>query len=147
MVKAFSSLFKVSVDFSRSHLLFPKIVTVVLLLLLLAIFLVYGIPYIRDVRRGKRTLSVSAKQFDRLRFFGTIVLTIVYFLSMDYVGNFFPNMGFGFLFMSVPFIFLLSLLCVHGLNRRKFLALSLNALIAPTVAWFVLARLFNISLP
>lgn len=147
MLKAFSSLFKVSVDFSRSHLLFPKIITAVLLLLLLAIFLVYGIPYLRDVRSGKRKLSVSAWQFDKLRFFGTIVLTIVYFLSMDYVGNFFPNMGFGFLFMSMLFIFLLSLLTVHGLNRRKFLALSLNALIAPAVAWFILARLFNISLP
>jgi len=147
MLKAFSSLFKVSVDFSRSHLLFPKIVTVVLFLLLLAIFLVYGIPLLRDVRRGKRKLFDSAKQFDKLRFFGTIVLTIVYFLSMDYVGNFFPNMGFGFLFMSMPFIFLLSLLTVHGLDRRKFLALSVNALIAPAVAWFILARLFNISLP
>lgn len=147
MLKAFSSLFKVSVDFSRSHLLFPKIITAVLLLLLLAIFLVYGVPYLRDVRSGKRKLFVSAGQFDKLRFFGTIVLTIVYFLSMDYVGNFFPNMGFGFLFMSMLFIFLLSLLTVHGLNRRKFLALSLNALIAPAVAWFILARLFNISLP
>jgi len=147
MPKAFSSLFKVSVDFSRSHLLFPKIVTVVLLLLLLAIFLVYGVAYLRDVRRGKRTMFGSAKPFDKLRFFGTIVLTIAYFLSMDYVGNFFPNMGFGFLFMSMPFIFLLSLLTVHNLDRRKFLALSVNALIAPTAAWFILARLFNISLP
>jgi putative tricarboxylic transport membrane protein len=147
MPKPFSSLFKVHVDFGRSHLLFPKIVTVILLLLLLAIFLVYGISYLRDVRRGKRTLFVSTKQFDKLRFFGTIVLTIAYFLSMDYVGNFFPNTGYGFLFMSMLFIFLLSLLCVHGLDRRKFLALSLNALTAPTVAWFLLARLFNISLP
>lgn len=147
MPKWLSELPKVKVNFSQSHLLFPKIVSVILLLLLLAIFLVYGVPYLREVRRGKRTWFGSVKDFDKLRFFGTIALTIAYFLSMDYVGNFFPNMGYGFLFMSMPFIFLLSLLCVHGLTRRKLLALSLNALVAPAVAWYVLAQLFNISLP
>ncbi len=147
MDEGFSSLFKVSVDFNQSHLFFPKIVTIVLLLLLMVIFLVKGIPYLRDLRRGKRTFSFSVKQIDKLRFGGTIVLTIAYFLSMEYVGEFFPNMGLGFLFTSIPFIFVLSLLYVHGLDRRKFLALTLNALIAPTVAWFVLAQMMNISLP
>ena len=66
---------------------------------------------------------------------------------MDYVGEYFPNTGLGFLFTSVVFIFVLSLLYVHGLNRHKWLVLSLNALIAPSVAWFVLAHLFNITLP
>ena len=147
MDEGFSSLFKVSVDFNQSHLFFPKIVTIVLLLLLLMIFLVKAIPYLRDLRSGKRTFSFSVKQIDKLRFGGTIVLTIAYFLSMEYVGEFFPNMGLGFLFTSIPFIFVLSLLYVHGLGRRKFLALTLNALIAPTVAWFVLAQMMNISLP
>ena len=113
----------------------------------MVIFLVNGIPYLRDVRSGKRTLSFSAKQLDKLRFGGTIVLTIAYFLSMEYVGEFFPNMGLGFLFTSIPFIFVLSLLYVHRFDRRKFLALTLNALIAPTMAWYVLAQMMNITLP
>lgn len=147
MPKWLSALPKVKVNFSQSQLLFPTIISTILVLLLLAILVVYGIPYLRTIRRGERTRLGSLKGLDKLRFFGTIVLTIVYFLSMDYVGNFFPNMGYGFLFMSMPFIFLLSLLCVHGLTRRKLLALTLNALIAPAVAWYVLAQLFNISLP
>jgi hypothetical protein len=147
MEKGFSSLFQISVNFNQSHLFFPKIVTVVLLLLLVVILLVHGIPYLRDVRNGKRTFSFSARQMDKLRFGGTIALTIAYFLSMDHVGKFFPNMGLGFLFTSILFIFVLSLLYVHGLDRRKFLALSLNALIAPSLAWFVLAHLMNITLP
>jgi len=147
MDKGLASLFKVSIDFNQSHLLFPKIVTWLLLLQLAAIFLLYGIPYIRDIRRGKRTSPLAGAQCDNLRFFGTIILTIIYFLSMDAVGKYFPNTGLGFLFTSVVFIFVLSLLYVHALDRRKMLVLSLNALIAPSAAWFVLARLFNITLP
>lgn len=147
MDKGISSLFKVSIAFDQSHLFFPKIVTWFLLLQLVVTCLVYGIPYIRDVRSGKRTFPFSSGQWDNLRFFGTIVLTIVYFLSMDYVGGYFPNTGLGFLFTSVIFIFVLSLLFVHGLDRRKMVVLSLSALLSPSVAWFVLARLFNITLP
>lgn len=141
------SIFEISIDFQKSHLFFPTIVMWVLLVLLAAIFIIYGLPLLRALSSGEKTLSFSAKDFDKLRFFGTIVLTIAYFLSMDYVGNFFPNMGLGFLLMSIPFMFLLSLLYVHNLDRRKFLLISLNSMISPGVAWYVLANLFNISLP
>lgn len=147
MDKGISSLFKVSIEFDQSHLFFPKLVTWFLLLQLVVIFLVYGIPYIRDVRAGKRESPFFGGQWDNLRFFGTIVLTIIYFLSMDHLGEYFPNTGLGFLFTSIVFIFILSLLYVHEVDRRKMLVLSLNALISPSVAWFVLARLFNITLP
>ncbi len=147
MDNGISSLFKVPIDFEQSHLFFPKIVTWFLLLQLVVILLVYGIPYIRDIRSGKRASPFSGRHWDALRFFGTIALTIIYFLSMDYVGEYFPNTGLGFLFTSIVFIFILSLLYVHELGRRKMVILSLNALISPSVAWFVLARLFNISLP
>lgn len=141
------SLFKLTIDFDQSHLFFPTIVQWVLLILLLAIFLVYGPGYIRDVRAGRKKLPFFGIPFDTLRFFGTIVLTIAYFLAMDYVGEFFPNEGLGFLFMSILFLFVLSLLYVHGVTRRKLMVISLTSLIAPTVAWHVLANMFNISLP
>ena len=147
MAKWFSSLLKVHIDFKTSHSLFPTIVIWVLLFLLVLIFLVHGIPYLRDLRSGKRRLTLSLAHLDKLRFFGTLVLTVAYFLLMDYVGRFFPNTGLGFLFVSIPFIFVLSLLYAHRVDRRKLVAISLNALIAPGVAWYVLAKLFNISLP
>ena len=126
---------------------FPTIVMWVLLLLLGVIFIVYGIPFIRAVGKGEKELSFSAEHIDKLRLFGTVFLTIAYFLSMDYVGTFFPNMGLGFLLMSIPFMFLLSLLYVHNLGRKKLLMISLNSFIAPGIAWYVLAKMFNISLP
>ncbi len=142
-----SSLFKVAIDFNQSQLFFPRIVLWVMVVLLALIFLVYGIPYLRAVAKGEKKPSFSMRHMDKLRFFGTLVLTIVYFLLMDYVGEFFPNMGLGFLFMSIPFMFLLSMLYVHNLDRKKFLAITLNALISPTLAWYILANLFNITLP
>jgi hypothetical protein len=104
-------------------------------------------PFLRALRKGERSFSFSLKDFDKIRFFGTLILTVAYFLSMAYVGDIFPNRGFGFLFMSVPFMFCLSLLYVHDLNRDKFITLSLNAFISPSLAWYVLAKLFHISLP
>ena len=147
MDSGLSSLFKVHINFKESHTLFPTIVVWVLIFLLLLIFLVHGIPFLRDLSRGKRKLSFSLAHMDKLRFGGTLVLTVAYFLLMDYVGTFFPNMGLGFLLMSIPFIFLLSMLYVHEVNRRKLLVISLNAVVAPSIAWYVLAQLFNISLP
>jgi len=147
MNSGLSSLLKVHIDFKQSHTFFPTIVSWVMGVLLAAIFVVYGIPYIRAVFRGERKISFSMRNIDTFRLLGTLFLTVVYFLSMDYVGGFFPNTGLGFLFMSVPFMFLLSLLYVHGLNRVKLLIMSLNAIIAPSIAWLVLAKMFRITLP
>lgn len=147
MDKEPSSFFAVAIDFDKSHMFFPTIIMYVLLMLLLLIILLYGIPFIRSVLKGKKKIAFSAEQFDKLRFFGTILLTIGYFLSMEYVGRLFPNMGYGFLLMSMPFMLLLSLLYVHNLNLKKFIVIGVNALAAPSIAWYVLANMFNITLP
>lgn len=147
MGSGFAHLFDVHIKFNESHLFFPTIVEWVLVVLLGAIVVVYGPAFVRDVRSGKRNLSFRGADFDKLRFFGTIVLTIVYFQSMDVVGQFFPNQGLGFLIMSIPFMFILSVLYVHGITRLRLAIIGLNALILPSIAWYTLENLFNISLP
>lgn len=140
-------MLEVSIDFGQSHLFFPKIVIGTLLVLLTMIVLVYGRGFYRDVRAGKRSLAFFNEHSDKFRLFATLALTVAYFLLMDWVGNLFPNMGFGFLFVSMPFMFLMSLLYAHDICKKKLTAIAANALIAPLVAWYVLANLFNISLP
>ena len=142
-----NSLLSIKINFAESHTFFPTIITWLLLILLLVIVLVRGIPFFRGFKQGRNKISIWAENFDKIRFWGTILFTIIYFLSMDYVGSFFPNMGFGFLIMSMPFMFALSLLYVHNFNRKKFIVISLNSIIAPSIAWYVLGNLFNISLP
>ena len=144
---ALSELFTVSIAFEQSHLFFPRIIHWLLLIMLVLILLVQGLPYLREVRAGNRSLPFTTGHFDRLRFFGTIVLTIVYFLAMQYVGEFYPNTGFGFLFMSIPYMFALSWLYLHQHDRRHLLLIAINAVVAPLVAWYVLAQLFAITLP
>ena len=147
MDEGVSSLFQVSIDFDRSHLFFPTIILWLLAILLAAIIVTSGIPLLRDVKSGKRKLSFFAENLDKFRLFGSLLLLLIYFIAMDAVGRLFPNMGFGFLFMSIPFMFCTSLLYVHDINRKKLILISLNSIVAPGVAWYVLGNLFNISLP
>jgi len=147
MEDGFSSLFKIKIIFDDSHTFFPTIVFWVLVFLLGLIIIFNGIPYLRALSTGKRQLSFSVAHIDKLRLLGTLILTIAYFLMMEYVGTFFPNMGYGFLFVSIPFVFLLSLLYAHVITRRKIVVILMNAVIAPSLAWFLLAKMFNITLP
>jgi len=142
-----SSIFQVSIDFATSHLFFPKLIIYFLLFLLALIFIFYGIPKLKRIQSGQEKFSFSTQHIDKLRLFGTLILTVAYFMLMQYVGQFWPNTGLGFLFVSIPFIFLLSLLYSHGITKRKLMAITLNAVLAPGIAWYVLAQLFNISLP
>ena len=142
-----SDLFQVSIDFSQSHLFFPRIIHWLLLIMALMILLFEGIPYLREVRSGRKSLPFTTGSFDSKRVFGTLVLTILYFVSMPYVGELFPNTGLGFLLMSIPYMFALSVLYLHQHDRAHLLRVGLNALIAPVVAWYILAKLFAITLP
>ena len=49
--------------------------------------------------------------------------------------------------MSIPYMAALSLLYLHERDRTHLIRMGLNAVIAPVVAWFVLAKLFAITLP
>lgn len=147
MENSFPSLLEVKIDFAQSHTFFPTIVIWTLVFLLVLIFVFNGIPYIRSLLSGESRINITTEHVDKIKLIGTLVLTVGYFMLMEYVGSFFPNMGYGFLFISIPFILLLSLLYVEGLDKKKLVAIVLNAILAPSIAWFVLAKLFNITLP
>ncbi|WP_146586058.1 tripartite tricarboxylate transporter TctB family protein [Puniceibacterium confluentis] len=137
------SFFDVTVDFDRSHLIFPILVSAVLAVLGAVIL---------ATRRAEIGAALAATPrwpagTDRMRLFGTVVLVIIYFLAMERIGRAIPNRGFGFLFASAPFVLAISLLYMHGLSRRRVIIAVLNAVIAPLVVWFILSSLFNISLP
>lgn len=147
MENSTSSLLAVKINFAQSHTFFPTIVIWTLVLLLILIFIFNGLPYLRSLKSGERTINISIDHIDKMRLPGTLVLTVAYFMLMEYVGAFFPNMGYGFLFVSMPYILLLSLLYVHDINRKKLIAIVSNAILAPGIAWLLLAQLFNITLP
>lgn len=147
MESGLSNLLSVSIDFETSHLFFPRIIHWILALLLIAVLVTKVAPFLAAVKRGERTLPIVGESMDGFRFFGTLALIVVYFYLMAIVGDMFPYTGYGFLFVSMGFVFLMGLLYMHEWTKKAVIIMSLTAIGAPSLAWFVLAKLFNITLP
>lgn len=147
MIESLASLFEVSIDFDESHLYFPRIVISSIVTLLIMIAFIYRQRVIEIVKNPARELSFFKQNADKFRLFSTIVLVVIYFIAMEQVGMLLPNTGLSFLICSVGFVFALSLVYVHEYTRRTLTIISANAVIAPTVAWYVLGSLFDITLP
>ncbi|MCS6758014.1 MAG: hypothetical protein MO852_02085 [Candidatus Devosia euplotis] len=96
----------VTVDFPTSRLIFPTLIGIVLLILGLAILVTRR----RDVLASGAVWRQTFAEMDKLRFFGTLALTITYFSLMVSVGDVWPNTGLGFLLCSIPFVALTGLL-------------------------------------
>lgn len=142
-----TSPLSVSIDFETSHLFFPTIIHWVLAILFALVLVLRVVPFFAAVRRGEKYLPIIGESMDGWRFFGTLALIAVYFYLMTVVGDLFPYTGYGFLFVSMVFLFLMSLAYMHTRTRRKVITAAINAVVAPTLAWVILAKLFYITLP
>ncbi|SFH47060.1 Tripartite tricarboxylate transporter TctB family protein [Palleronia marisminoris] len=133
----------ITIDFETSHLVFPTVIGVILAILGLAIL-------VRDRRRIAAAGSYWRETLgwmDKKRFFGTLVLTLIYFSLMVPVGNFWPNTGYGFLFCSVPFVFLSGLLFMHDWTLRGIIPLAIVAVVGPTFVWWLFTYPLFLTLP
>lgn len=133
----------IQIDFATSHLVFPTVIGVILGVLGLAI-----------VIRERRSIATSGaywrdtlSRMDRMRFFGALVLTLVYFTLMVPVGNIWPNTGYGFLFCSIPFVFLSGLLFMHDRSLRAIAPLAVVALVGPIFVWWLFTYPLFLTLP
>lgn len=147
MSQTIKSLLEVSVDFETSHLIFPTIILSLLGIILVWMLIANHKLLMAKARGEQGGFAFFKPDADKFRLFATLVLVALYFYLMDVVGQQFPNTGYGFLFTSIPFIFLLSAVYAHRLDSRTLLIISLNAVIAPLCAWYVLGQLFSITLP
>ncbi|MGQ7260741.1 tripartite tricarboxylate transporter TctB family protein [Vreelandella sp. V005] len=147
MESGLSSLLSVSIDFETSHLFFPKIISWLLVILFIAVLVTKTVPFLAAVKRGERTLPIFGESMDGLRFFGTLALLVAYFYLMAVVGNMFPYTGYGFLFVSMGFVLLMALMYMHEWTKKALVTAVITAIVAPSLAWFILAKLFQITLP
>jgi len=141
--EAVAELTKVTIDFETSHLLFPTLIACVLGFLGLLILI-----------RERRSLAGSGaywaeifSKMDKLRFFGTIVLTLVYFSLMVPVGDIWPNTGLGFLLCSIPFVLLSGLLFLHEHGLKPVATVAAAAIVIPTLVWWLFTEVFFLTLP
>ncbi|KMK65214.1 tripartite tricarboxylate transporter TctB family protein [Puniceibacterium sp. IMCC21224] len=137
------SLTQVTIDFDKSHLVFPTIIACVLGLLGVTILL----TRYRRIAHSGGNLSAVMSGMDKPRFLGTLVLTLIYFSAMVPVGDFWPNTGRGFLICSIPYVLLTGLLFMHDRTLRNAVPLIVVSLIAPTLIWYLFTELFFLTLP
>ncbi len=133
----------VTINFETSHLIFPTLIGVVLGLLGLAIL-------IRDHKAILASGSYWGKiigSMDKLRFFGTLVLTVIYFSVMVPLGDVWPNTGMGFLLSSIPYVALTGILFMHDRSLRRMIPVLIVAVAAPTIVWWLFTNLFFLTLP
>lgn len=134
---------QVTIDFKTSHLVFPTLIGCILAALGLAIL----------VRRRERILAAGSSwrgiltNMDKLRFFGTLALTFLYFSLMVPVGDIWPNTGLGFLICSVPYVLASGLLFMHEWPLKQVLVMVGVALIGPTLVWWLFTEIFFLTLP
>ncbi|WP_069998646.1 tripartite tricarboxylate transporter TctB family protein [Cellulosilyticum sp. I15G10I2] len=134
-----ADLFKLKIVYSTSHLIGPKIVGMILIILAL----IMVAQEIIKRRKEGRSFSFKGKKFfeenyDKLKFWGTLILFVLYILALELVG---------FLIASLIFIFLFNILFA-GIKNIKSIAVSAAISIISSVSiWYIFGFLFNITLP
>ncbi|SFQ11281.1 tripartite tricarboxylate transporter TctB family protein [Tranquillimonas alkanivorans] len=136
-------LTQVTIDFETSHLVFPTIIGIMLALLGLAILITRR----HEIAHAGAHWRGVFDRMDKVRFLGTIGLTVLYFSLMVPVGNVWPNTGLGFLICSIPYVLLTGLLFMHDRRPRKTIPVVVTALVAPTLVWWLFTDLFFLTLP
>jgi len=96
---------------STSHWLFPPIIMGILAILLAAIII---IRIVKSIKEKKPFLELKGARFfvpdwDKVRFLGTLILLVLYIISMEKIG---------FLPSSIVFVFLFNVLFA-GLGQLK----------------------------
>lgn len=69
------------------------------------------------------------------------------FLSNGCSGQSIPLYRVWFLFVSILFVLLMSLMYMHKWTKKSLIIVVINAVVAPSLVWLILAKLFAITLP
>jgi hypothetical protein len=136
-------LTRIKVDFATSHLVFPILIGIVLLVLGAAILITQR----RELLGAGAMWRETFAGMDKPRFFGTLGLTIAYFSLMVPVGEIWPNTGMGFLLCSVPFVALSGILFLHERTMAQMVPIFIVALIGPVLVWWLFSDIFYLTLP
>lgn len=133
-------LFKIKIVHSQSHLVFPKIVIGILIILLI-VLMVQAV--LKAKKQKKSIFSFKNKKFfeenyDKLKFWGSIILFVLYLLSLELLG---------FLIASIIFITLYNVLYAGTLKIKSLIGSVMISSIASFTLWFLFGYVFNITLP
>lgn len=139
-------LLKINLTYSDYHKIFPKII--IYFLVFLGILLI--IKTVVNKIKFKKTVSESQTynqenteeqpkdKFNKTMFIGSVILLIIYGFALDW---------FGFIYSTIIFVILSTLLYKGSVNKKAILISISNALATTITIWLVFGKLFDITLP
>ncbi len=128
----------IKVVYSTQHWIMPQIVMGVLVILLAAVIITEGMARVKSgqpflVKPGRFFIP----EYDKLKFWGTLILFIGYIFTLDILG---------FTVTSIIFVFLFNLLYT-GLERKKVIVSLIIAVVSSIILSVMFGVIFNITLP
>ena len=125
--------------YSTSHMFFPKIIITLLVVLGLIIIIPKIIKAIKNGKaNGFKQPRFFVENYDRLKFWGTIVLLILYVLALEWIG---------FVPASLIFIFLFNVLFCGTLQPKSLLVSAVISVVATLAVWYIFGVVFRVTLP
>ncbi|WP_066048422.1 tripartite tricarboxylate transporter TctB family protein [Robertmurraya korlensis] len=131
-------LLTMEITYSEYHLIFPKIIQTILIILLLAILVQQVSKRIRSGNKNIFFKKMMVENFDKLKFFGTILLLFGYVFFLEVIG---------FIAASIIFMFVLTILLRGNLKRNTLIISLVNSVTTSVLVWFFFGYLFDITLP
>jgi len=128
----------IDIKYDEYHIIFPKIIIGILVLLLVLMLIKYLIKRLKAESITQVKFKFFEENFDKLKFFGTIGLVIVYVFFLEIVG---------FIASSIVFMFLLTILLRGNFQRNTLVISIINSVTTSVLVWFFFGYLFDITLP
>ncbi|CDQ41285.1 MULTISPECIES: tripartite tricarboxylate transporter TctB family protein [Virgibacillus] len=131
-------LLTVELKFSEYHTIFPNIMLTILIFLAVLMLFLNVIRRIKERRLREFHFQFFVDNYDKLKFFGTLVLLIAYAFVLESIG---------FLLATILFMFLISLLFIGDIKKKSIFVSLTNSLSTSLIIWYLFGQLFDITLP
>lgn len=137
---------KIDLTYSNYHTVFPKLI-IYLLTLLGIVLIIKNVVNKMKIKKTAKKEDINNQEIDKdqpkekfnvTMFVGTVILLIIYGFALDW---------FGFLFTTIIFIILTTLLYIGSVNKKAILISISNAAATTMIIWLVFGKLFDITLP
>lgn len=122
---------------STAHLLMPRIIGVILIILLIAIL-------VSDYRKAKKSgekktsHAIFAEGYNKVKLFGSAALFAAYIALLEPLG---------FLISSILAMFGFNVIFEGKKEKRSLIVSAVISVVFPTLLWFIFGYVFNITLP
>ncbi|SDI39023.1 tripartite tricarboxylate transporter TctB family protein [Alteribacillus bidgolensis] len=133
-----SDLLTIELSYNNYHLLFPRIIISILIILGIVLLITNIIKRVKNGNLTSFSFTFFVDNYDKVKLFGTAVLLIVYAGTLEIIG---------FIPASVLFMFLVTLLYIGNIRKKSIMISVSNSLATTIIVWYVFGQLFDITLP